>query len=910
MKHLLLKPGLTRLPFFLGAMLFTLLIIPQIFAQGSDKAVNLDGVNDYINVTDAASLDFGTNPFTLEAWVKPAENIDAETDQLGDIVTKFDQSNKQGFNLSFLRQSSSGSQSNNRNLFFGIDNNRSDAAWIQKAPKAGDTEIYIRSLAVYNGKLYGGTAPNSKLYEWNGTDAWVEKAPKLGVETFILSLAVYNGKLYGGTNPNGKLYEWNGTDAWVEKASTLGAETQINSLAVYNGKLYGGTGNNGKLYEWNGTDAWVEKASTLGAETSIRSLAVYNDKLYGGTYPNGKLYEWNDIDAWVEKASTLGTATMIYSLAVYNGKLYGGTGQNGRLYEWNGTDAWVEKAPQAGGTEQRIYSLAVYNGKLYGGTGGNGRLYEWNGTDAWVEKAPKLGAETFIWSLAVYNGKLYGGTANNGRLYEWKTGVSVSYDYQFPNRWQHVAAVRDATSLKMYVNGVLVKTSDAFTQSDYDLSNTNDLLVGFGQQDYFKGTIDEVRIWSDVRTQDEIQANMCKKLTGSEANLVGYWRLDDGSGITAADASGNGNTGTLTNGPNWGWSGAAIGDASAYDYTGTNPSDFSVNITHLDGDDITATGDGGTVSGIQVYRVDETSMRDGATAPTNWTMDPFRYWGVFIAGTSPTYSLSYNYDGHPGITDESDLDLATRDNLSGDSWADANATLDQALNTLTLTGQTGTEYALGSQTSVNPLPVELTSFTSNILSSGVELKWQTATEVNNYGFDVERSTDKQNWTNLGFVAGNGNSNSPKDYSYVDEDIKNQVNGKYYYHLKQIDTDGSYEYSETIEVDWTKGVTDVNDSKSLPNEFALSQNYPNPFNPTTKIKYTITASPISSPKERTFVRLIVYDVLGNEIATLVNEEKAPGEYEVEFNGKGLSSGMYFYKIEAGNFVQIKKMILLK
>ncbi|GAB6283640.1 MAG: hypothetical protein STSR0008_24250 [Ignavibacterium sp.] len=209
-----------------------------------------------------------------------------------------------------------------------------------------------------------------------------------------------------------------------------------------------------------------------------------------------------------------------------------------------------------------------------------------------------------------------------------------------------------------------------------------------------------------------------------------------------------------------------------------------------------------------------------------------------------------------------------------------------------------------------PLPVELTSFAANILSSGIELNWQTATEVNNYGFDVERSTDKQNWTKLGFVAGNGNSNSPKDYSYVDEDIKNQANGKYYYHLKQIDTDGSYEYSETIEVDWTSGVTDVNDDSNLPKEFSLSQNYPNPFNPTTKIKYTITASPISSPKERTFVRLIVYDVLGNEIAALVNEEKAPGEYEVEFNGKGLSSGMYFYKIEAGNFVQVNKMILMK
>ena len=89
-----------------------------------------------------------------------------------------------------------------------------------------------------------------KNYVTIGGTAWVEKAPKLGAETQILSLCVYNGKLYGGTRPNGKLYEWNGTNAWIEKAPTLG-ETYINSLCVYNGKLYGGTYPSGKLYEWN-----------------------------------------------------------------------------------------------------------------------------------------------------------------------------------------------------------------------------------------------------------------------------------------------------------------------------------------------------------------------------------------------------------------------------------------------------------------------------------------------------------------------------------------------------------------------------------------------------------------------------------------------------------------------------------
>jgi hypothetical protein len=115
-------------------------------------------------------------------------------------------------------------------------------------------------------------------------------------------------------------------------------------------------------------------------------------------------------------------------------------------------------------------------------------------------------------------------------------------------------------------------------------------------------------------------------------------------------------------------------------------------------------------------------------------------------------------------------------------------------------------------------------------------------------------------------------------------------------------DGSYKF--IVE----NSVTDITD-KSQPEEFYLSQNYPNPFNPTTKIKFSISQSPLSFG-EGQGVRLVVYDVLGNEVATLVNEEKPAGSYEIEFNASGLSSGVYFYKLIAGNFIQMKKMILIR
>jgi hypothetical protein len=194
-----------------------------------------------------------------------------------------------------------------------------------------------------------------------------------------------------------------------------------------------------------------------------------------------------------------------------------------------------------------------------------------------------------------------------------------------------------------------------------------------------------------------------------------------------------------------------------------------------------------------------------------------------------------------------------------------------------------------------PLPVELSTFTATFKKNLIELFWKTETEVNNFGFNVERKVNEGEWNMIAFIKGNGNSNSPKEYNYTDKDLF--IGGsKFQYRLKQIDNDGKSEYSDIIEVE------------VVPNEYELSQNYPNPFNPSTKIRFTIPVT--LSGVEGSFVTLKVYDVLGNEAATLVNEEKPAGSYEVEFEASSLTSGIYFYKLKSGNFVETKKMILLR
>ncbi len=198
-----------------------------------------------------------------------------------------------------------------------------------------------------------------------------------------------------------------------------------------------------------------------------------------------------------------------------------------------------------------------------------------------------------------------------------------------------------------------------------------------------------------------------------------------------------------------------------------------------------------------------------------------------------------------------------------------------------------------------PTPVELVSFTAEVLQDSVVLYWETATEINNYGFDVERTlSGVEAWETLGFVVGHGNSNSPKYYEFVD--MNRLVDGAIY-RLKQIDTDGGFEYyRETVEVEGYN-ITDV-EEETLPTEYSLEQNYPNPFNPTTVITYSI-------PKASD-VSLKVYNTIGEVVSTLVNGHQEAGKFNVTFNANNLPSGVYFYSIRADGYSSVKKMLLIK
>ncbi len=191
------------------------------------------------------------------------------------------------------------------------------------------------------------------------------------------------------------------------------------------------------------------------------------------------------------------------------------------------------------------------------------------------------------------------------------------------------------------------------------------------------------------------------------------------------------------------------------------------------------------------------------------------------------------------------------------------------------------------------VPVELISLSADVVNNSIQLSWQTATETNNRGFEIERSADNKTFTKVGFVPGRGTTTEKSSYSYIDKDAQE---GRLYYRLKQVDFDGSFEYSKAVEINY-----------AVPVEFSLSQNYPNPFNPSTRINFGLAADSKVSIK--------VYNLLGQQVAAPLSGEYAAGRHEVNFNASSLSSGIYFYVINAAgkdgsNFTSTKKMTLMK
>jgi hypothetical protein len=294
----------------------------------------------------------------------------------------------------------------------------------------------------------------------------------------------------------------------------------------------------------------------------------------------------------------------------------------------------------------------------------------------------------------------------------------------------------------------------------------------------------------------------------------------------------------------------------------------------------------------------------GSILPNNVkVISALRYFHLAISGDvkgNANITLTWGVDD--GVINPSRMTVVAGTN--GSLWYVENNsggyTGNSSAGTISTDAQSTTSFSnidltLGSYDN-NTLPVNLISFSAVPFKGAIKLVWKTSVETGNYGFDIERSIDKFIWTSLAFIPGQGTSNISKEYYYSDNSLYKSA--KYYYRLKQIDNNGGYTYSNLIESEF-----------KLPVDFSLQQNYPNPFNPATIINYDI---PFDAR-----VTIEVFNITGQKVADLINQNKSAGYYAVDFSSTDkLVSGVYIYRMTArdiatGNiFSAIKKMILLK
>jgi len=281
------------------------------------------------------------------------------------------------------------------------------------------------------------------------------------------------------------------------------------------------------------------------------------------------------------------------------------------------------------------------------------------------------------------------------------------------------------------------------------------------------------------------------------------------------------------------------------------------------------------------------------------------YWAV-SSNVIGTFDVTFDLSGIGGVGNVNTIKLFSRSSPFT-AWQDISSLIydrQTSPNRLSVILASGfSEFSLGGD-SDNPLPVNLSAFTGRNIAQGVELRWQTASETDNAGFEVRRTElingVEQEWLTIASyqttpsLAGQGTTSQAHNYTYTDAGV--QVGKTYRYALRSVDLNGTiHDYPQTVTVE-------VNMLAPKVYTYKLEQNYPNPFNPSTRIIYQVAAA--------TNVKLEVFDMLGRKVATLVNERKDAGEYSVNFNASGLSSGVYFYRLQTDKFTQTKKMILMK
>ena len=663
----------------------------------------------------------------------------------------------------------------------------------------------------------------------------------------------FDGVLYLGDINSGLWKSVNKGDNWsyVKDFYTYGMY-YISDIEMHGSNLFV-SGDNGIICRSSnaGLD-WTVVLDTIN-NLNVTLLDSYQSYLFAVLSGNGIIRSSDNGNTWTDASNGL-TNLDINSLKFFNSNIYAAT-NNGVFSSSDNGSNWIPDVSGLAGT--KVNTLFSDNSTLFAGCSDSGLFKTTNNGANWINANDRLTGKPIL-SLASNSQYLFAGTIN-GELYR-TADLGINWTL-INNEIQNIKNVH-----------LLVKDNLLFCGTESSA----------GYYNMFRST-------NNGDNWDTINQSFLYSIVGFAVNY---------SGIFAAGtygvyfSSNNGNTWMEKNNGHSQNEIRTIGSAGNYIYIGENAGAVNdyIYMSTNNGDNWVLKNNGFegklnsfSSNGNYIYAASSMGVFRSSDNGDNWILhnNGFVNQNAYSVYASENNVLASNDSGF----------FYSDDN--GLNWFQDNEGFkkDKIITQIhSYQGQIFAGLRTGSVwKSSTVLPVELLSFTSSVNENNVKLIWQTNTEINNSGFEIERSATDDQWIKAGFVQGNGNSNEPKEYSFTD---KNLAPGKYKYRLKQIDFNGSFEYYSLA------GEVFI----GVPDKYELSQNYPNPFNPATVILYSLT--------ENSFTTLKIYDVTGREMTRLVNEKQEAGRYEVVFNGSNLASGVYLYELRSGDFVAQKKMVILK
>ena len=484
--------------------------------RADDRAAEFNGRDAFLE--SASDLPFlAKGDFSLAIWLHTEKDLD---DVPGDLVSQYDSKRRRGFHLSLKNNAGvTFNQANYRQLQFGIDDNR-ESEWTD-CGRPGKA-ILAFGLAAHDGELYAGTCEPGKdesgrVYRYGGGQKWIDcGAPDKS--NAVTSLAAFEGKLYAGTgkyrvagsalaesentNLGGRVFRYEGGQKWTDCGRLPEAEA-VGGLVVFRGKLYASSlYKPAGFFRYEGGDKWTDCGAPDGKR--VEALGVYNGFLYATSYDGGRVYRY-DGQTWTD-CGQLGDNTQTYSFAVHDGRLFVGTWPSGRVYRFENIDRWTDMGRL--GEELEVMGMLVHNGRLLAGTLPLAEVYSHEGDNVW-RKLARLDHTPDVkyrraWTAAEFQGRLFFSTLPSGKVFSYRAGACVTHDRELPEGWQHVAAIKSADRLRLYVNGSLAAESEKFAAGDYDLTSEAPLKIGFGSNDYFRGRLRDVRLYDRALTPAEI----------------------------------------------------------------------------------------------------------------------------------------------------------------------------------------------------------------------------------------------------------------------------------------------------------------------------------------------------------------------------------------------------------------------